>query len=354
MLGRFKNYIIYVVASCSLLFSNFFSNSTIYTTANISTPYLNGNANFEDDYKYNIGIRKIALFDYQNRNLFYKGNENELSDKAINGAVNGVEYLFSASFVRNRGYTYLDQDYWIKWSNKRFITKGKYINKESRDLQFAEYDARVKFSLGSVTMTSGLSLKGHPVYGHPAIWDYMGTWWELAYDYGYTDYMVPQNDLNENGIIDDPYYVWIETDAYTEDGYWILFYEGINYYWEDADSNYVAGSDEEFYDYHYPHVVHMYNQDNKATEWQAEASIVVGLDILLGGDSYYSHIWVNAFPYSVGLTDKSYNGDDMQYDVGLLVGTNLSEHIGVFIEGSYLSYYGKSEYNISTGINWRF
>ena len=353
MFGGLKNYIIYVAASCSLLFSDFFSNATIYGAANVSTPYLNGNNNFEDDYKYNLGIRKIALYDYQTRDKFYKGNEQSLSDKAIIGAVNGVEYLFSASFVRNRGYEYLDQEYWLKWSNNSFITKFKYMHKESRDLQFADYDARFRLNLNKVNMTFGGSVKGHPIYGHPAIWDYEGVWFELAWDYGYEDFQVPLNDLNENGIIDD-YYVWIETDPVTEEGYWIYFYEGINYYWEDPEGNYVAGSDEEFYQYHYPHLVNMYNEDNKEKEWQSEASIVVGLDILLGNDNYYSHIWVNAFPYSVGLTDKAYNGDDIQYDVGMLIGTNLNEHIGVFIEGIYQSYYGREEYNVSAGINWRF
>ena len=353
MFGGLKNYIIYVAASCSLLFCNFFDYSTIYGAANVSTPYINGNQNVKDDYKYNIGIRKIALYDYQERNKFYKGNEQSLSDKAIIGAVNGVEYLFSASSVRNRGYTYLDQEHWIKWSNNAFVTKFKYINKESRDLQFFDYDARFRLNLNKVNITLGGSVKGHPVYGHPAIWDYDGVWFELAWDYGYEDFEVPLNDLNENGIIDD-YYLWIETDPVTEEGYWIYFYEGVNYYWEDPEGNYVAGSDEEFYQYHYPHLVEMYNEDNEEKEWQSEASIVVGLDILLGNDNYYSHIWVNAFPYSVGLTDKAYNGDDIQYDVGMLVGTNLNEHIGVFIEGIYQSYYGKQEYNISTGINWRF
>jgi hypothetical protein len=353
MFGRLKNYIIYVATSCSLLFCNFFDYSTIYGAANISTPYINGNQDVEDDYKYNIGIRKIALYDYQERNKFYKGNEQSLSDKAIIGAVNGVEYLFSASSVRNRGYAYLDQEHWIKWSNNAFVTKFKYINKESRDLQFFDYDARFRLNLNKVNITLGGSVKGHPVYGHPAIWDYNGVWFELAWDYGYEDFEVPLNDLNENGIIDD-YYLWIETDPVTEEGYWIYFYEGVNYYWEDPEGNYVAGSDEEFYQYHYPHLVEMYNEDNEEKEWQSEASIVVGLDILLGNDNYYSHIWVNAFPYSVGLTDKAYNGDDIQYDVGMLVGTNLNEHIGVFIEGIYQSYYGKQEYNISTGINWRF
>ena len=227
------------------------------------------------------------------------------------------------------------------------------MHKESRDLEFADYDARFRLNLNKVNITLGGSLKGHPVYGHPAILDYDGVWFELAWDYGYEDFMVPENDLNDNGIIDD-YYVWIETDPDTEEGYWIYYYEGISYYWEDPEGNYIAGSDQEFYDYHYQDVVNMYNEDNKEKEWQAEASIVVGLDVLLGNDNYYSHIWVNAFPYSVGLTDKAYNGDDIQYDVGMLIGTNLNEHIGVFIEGIYQSYYGREEYNISTGINWRF
>ena len=353
MNGRFKRDFIYVACSVSMLFSNFFSNATAYASANISTPYINEAIDLDDDYKYNFGIRKIALFPYQTRGKFYKGDEKSLSDKAIEGAVGGVEYLFSASSVRNRGYTYLDQEHWIKWSNSYFVTKFKYINKESRDLEFADYDARFKLDLGRFCFTTGASIKGHPTYGHPAIDDYENAWWELAYEYGYIDYMVPLHDLNNNGEIDD-YWIWIETNTETLEGYWEHYYEEINYYWEDEDSSYVAGSDGEFLQYHYPHVVNMYNEDNKEKEWQAEASIVLGLDMLLGGEKYYSHVWVNTFPYSVGLTGKAYEGDDIQYDVGLQVGTNLGEHIGVFIEGIYQSYYGKTEYNISTGVNWRF
>ena len=103
-----------------------------------------------------------------------------------------------------------------------------------------------------------------------------------------------------------------------------------------------------------PHIIKRYNEDNKEKEWQAEASIVVGLDFYLGGNKYYSHFWVNSFLSSVGLTEKSYDGGEEQYDIGALVGANLSEHIGVFIEGKKLSYYGRREYNVSTGINWRF
>ena len=350
---RYARNIIYMVAIVSYCFCGFLDNSTIYGSASITTPYVHEGLDLEDDYKYSFGLRKIALFPYQGSSRFYKGNEKAFSDNALFGAVGGLEYLISYSSVRNRGNEYVDEEYWLKWSNKYFVTKFKYLDKGSRDLQFTSIDARYKLSLGPMLLSLGANIMGHPTYGHPAINDYDGYWWELAYEYGYMDYLVPLNDLNGNGEIDD-YWIWIETDENTLDGYWEYYYEGSDYYWEDANANPVAHSDSEFLQYHYPRVVELYNESNKEKEWQAEASIAVGLDFYIGNDNYYSHVWVNAFTSPVGLTEKSYDGDDIQYDVGALVGANLSEHIGVFIEGISLKYYGREEYNISTGINWRF
>ena len=341
----------YLVLAGSLCFGGLFNNSTIYSSASMATPYINDVLNVEDDYKYTFGIRKIALFPYQVKSNFYKGDEKQLSDNALFGAVDGLEYLFSASSVRNQGHEFIDQEYWLKWSNNKFVTKFKYLYKGSRDLQFASADARYKLALGQVFISLGANFMAHPIYGHPAYNDYDGFWFELAWDYGYEDFEVPTFDLNENGEIDS-YYVWIETDEYTEEGYWVYYTEGTTYYWEDPNGNAVAYSDAEFHQYHMPHIIAQYNEDNKVKEWQAEASIVIGLDFYLGNDKYYSHTWVNAFPSTVGLTEKSYDGDDIQYDVGTLVGVNLGEHIGVFIEGSTLNYYGREEYNISTGVNW--
>ena len=98
----------------------------------------------------------------------------------------------------------------------------------------------------------------------------------------------------------------------------------------------------------------MYNEDNKIEEWQSEINVALGFDILFGGEKFYSHLWVNAFPESYGLTDKAYDGKDMQYDVGTVIGANLSEHIGVYIEGIYQNYYGRAEHNVMAGLNWRF
>ena len=105
-----------------------------------------------------------------------------------------------------------------------------------------------------------------------------------------------------------------------------------------------------------PNIINQYNEDNKIKEWQAEIYTVIGLDLLLGSteSKFYSHIWVNIFPYSYGLTNKAYDGKDRQYDVGLLLGTDIGEHIGVFIEGVKTNFYNRNEYYVSTGINWRF
>ena len=155
MNGRFKNYLAYVVASCSLLFSSFFDNSTAYASITNNTPYINGDIDLDNDYKYTLGVRKIALFGYQDRTDFYKGNENTLSDNALLGAINGWEYLVNYSSIRNRMHEFVDQEYWFKWSSNWFATKVKYINKESRDLQFASFDSRFRLSLNKVEKNSG-------------------------------------------------------------------------------------------------------------------------------------------------------------------------------------------------------
>ena len=350
---RYERIICNLVAYVGIVFGGIFDNSTIYVSGSMGTPYVKGNIELKDDYKYNIGLRKIALFPYQSSKKFYKGNESALSDNALFGAVDGLEYFFLASFVNNRGHEFIDQEYWLKWSNKNLIAKFKYLEKESRDLQFASIDLRYKLGLGPVIFSIGGNVMGHPVYGHPAIEDYEDPWWYLAYEYGYTDYLVPLHDLNGNEEIDS-YYIFIETDPVTEEGYWEMFYEEASYYWENSDSVAVAYSDSEFYEYYMPNIIRQYNEDNKIKEWQAEASIAIGLDFYLGNDKFYSHIWLNSYQESKGLTDKSYKGGEQQYDVGMLLGAKLGEHIGVFVEGSKLNYYGREQYNVSTGVNWRF
>ena len=149
----------YLVLAGSLCFGSFFSNSTIYTSASMGTPYVNSSFDLDDDFKYSFGLRKIALFPYQVKNNFYKGDEKQLSDNALFGASDGLEYLFSFSSNRNQGNEFTDQEYWLKWSGNKFVTKFKYLNKGSRDIEFASIDVRLKYELGPVFISLGFLSK---------------------------------------------------------------------------------------------------------------------------------------------------------------------------------------------------
>jgi len=124
--GRLGRNILYLVCYVSMGFSGFFDSATMYLSLSNSTPIITDNTK-DNDYKYTFGIRKIALFEYQDRTKFYTGDESYLSDKAIIGAISGFEYLLNVDAVRNRGNEFLDQQYWLKWSNDKYITKLKYI-----------------------------------------------------------------------------------------------------------------------------------------------------------------------------------------------------------------------------------
>ena len=74
------------------------------------------------NYKLNIGLRKIARFDYENKaKIFYDGSENSISTSATIGAVTGGEYLLSCSFVRDRGREFTNHEYWYRHVGKYFL-----------------------------------------------------------------------------------------------------------------------------------------------------------------------------------------------------------------------------------------
>ena len=75
MYGRLGRFILPLVANVCFVFAGFFDNCTMYGSVSMGTPYINGNVEIEDDYKYNLGLRKIALFPYQNRDVFYENND---------------------------------------------------------------------------------------------------------------------------------------------------------------------------------------------------------------------------------------------------------------------------------------
>jgi hypothetical protein len=333
--------------------SDFLKYSTTYLSYNLTTPHQKTNAlhDIDDNYSLTIGIRKIARFEYQKKQKFYDGTEEAVTDKAFIGSVPGWEYLINISDVKINGFEYTDSKFWIRNSTKNLVYKFKYYKIDSRRLEFFTGDIRYRKSVKGLDISTGIALLGHPAFGYDAYADYDQNWWDLAYEYGYTDYTYPLNDLNNNGIIDS-YYIWIETDPYTEEGYWEYYYEQLDYYWEDPDGNQVATSDSEFSQYHLPEIIRNYNQDKiDALDYQGSVSLVLGLDYNWSNDPFYFHTWTSIYPISKGITEYAFV-DELKYEIGLLLGYKIGS-FGVFLEGSYLDIF-KEQYEITTGINYQF
>jgi hypothetical protein len=345
-------YLIISLAVGSLMSGgDFFKYSTAYLSYNLTTPHTNNTMiEIEDNYSLTLGLRKIARFDYQKKQKFYDGTEEELSDNAFLGAVPKWEYLLNVSDVRVNGSEYTDSRFWIRNSKDNFVYKFKYYKIDSRNLEFFQGDIRYRKSLKRLDFSTGFALLGHPAFGYDAFSEYKDYWWFLAYDYGYTDYTYPLNDLNNNGEIEE-YWVWIETDPVSLDGYWVYFDEGTNYYWLDPEGNMVATSDDEFEEYHLPSVIQKYNDDQiDALDYQASVSFVIGMDYNWNNEQFYFHTWTSIFPFSKGLTDFAFV-EDLKYEVGLLLGYKIGS-IGIFVEGNYLDIF-KEQYEVTTGINFQ-
>ena len=336
-------------AICS---QSFFDYSTVYTSMSLRSAKIEP---LDDDYRFSVGLRKIARFPYQEKQSYYFGDESSITDKATIGFVPKWEYLAEYSQVSERGDQFIDMNFFLRYLGENFLVKSEYIEKDSRNLKLAQFDLRGRVKVDNFNFTSGLAVRMHPAYGLDPYGEgwYEGEWYELAYEQGFVDGSYIVGDLNGNEIWDS-YYIWIETDEYTGEGYWVWYEEGINWYWQDPDGNYIANSDEEFMQYHMPGIINQYNMSEiDKLGWQSELSLAVGVDHFISRDKYYIHSWFNVYPLSFEITDYAY-GKNLSYDFGFVGGVKLTKKIGIFLEGLYLNYYDKKEYSCKGGVNLRF
>lgn len=270
-----------------------------------------------------LGIRKIARFNYQvKQSNFYTGNEHEASDYATISNAPGLEYLLQYSFNRNNGVDVSQQEYNIRYISNMFTAKVNYVDNRLIDLKYTLGELRFRKNFGGLDFTIGVAHRSHPVYGCNPMDDYQGTWEEFAISEMYLP--------TANGI-------WMQVDQETGSLEWI------------------AGSDNEFYKYHFGRAVNNYNKrilDDIGL--QQELSAVLGLDYYLYRENYWLHTWGSLYPVHKGLTDFSYQRDSSQeeWDAGLIFGVNLSRHLSMFVEGRHLKFWGLPSYELKTGINY--
>ena len=331
----------------SYFVDNFLKYSTFYFSVGLDSPFAPAQTfkvdtdagtftettqEIESSYNLTFGVRKLARFKYQvKKNNFYDGSENELSEKALLGAVSGWEYNAKYSAIRSFGEEFIDVESWIRYLGDKYVLKAAYVNLGREDLEFGQFDVRWRKSVGSKwNFTTGLNFRAHPAYGQNPFGDWIGQgndWWELAYHYGYDD------ELYE-----------------VEPGFF-------DYLWYGPDGEIIAGTDGEFYEYIYGDLIHTYNEEVvDALGYQWESSLAIGVDFYNYTKINWVHGWVTIMPYSYGLTDYSftYEADDIDLDIGIIAGIKFNKHVGLFGEGRYLKYFGIDSYTLKAGLNYTF
>jgi len=353
-----KKLLIGLLLAGSLYAQDFLKFSTIYGAYSLTSPLTKEQTfqvtggqlqklqeELDDHSKFTFGIRKLARFDYENKpGKFYTGEEAPINESVMigNGMAKGWEYVLEYSDHSQFGESFTEQEYMLRYLAPNFIVKGSYDYRGLEDLEFAGVDFRYRKNLGNFDLSVGVAGRSHPAYLDflpiDLWWDEEGIdisnfipFWEFAYFKNYTDQ-------------------W--TQQFTQYGF-----EFYDWYWFDEEGNLVATTDEEFYTEIYGELVKEYNEKYaKDLGFQHEASLSVGADYYKYTDNNWFHLWATTYPFNKGLSDHSFNYDvaknNLDFDMGFVLGWKLNSRFGIFVEGRYLNMYDIKSYEAKTGFNW--
>ena len=335
--------LIFVMAglfTCNGQIKNFFKFSTFYTSMSMGTSmveredYVAVNKGYEDvtqvnpyDYNLTIGLRKIARFDYEYKvKTWYYGTERAVADNVTIGNANGWEYLFNYSFIRNRGETFTDQNYWLRYLGTKFVTKLQYTDNQRVDLRFTSFDTRYRWNKGNWDLSIGAVMRIHDPYGFLPIRDF----WTPG-----------DNTFN---------------DLAGEFGYSTQYVQG-NWHWFNGD-DLIATSNDEFFKHYFGDAIASFNErELEKLGSQKEISAVVGIAYYKWTERFWLHAWGNLLPFHYGLDDYSYEyGQDdfdlLEWDAGIVLGVRLNKHLGLFVEGTHMRYWMKPVFDVKFGFNY--
>lgn len=321
---------------------------------------------YEFDYRYGFGIRKLARFDYEFKSShYYNGTENNTSLAASNSPIKGLEYVFHWEKERSRDEVFQNHRYFLKHSSKYHLVKVESRAQGKIDFNYKSAEVRAKLPIGKkFSLSAGAIFRTHErPYGYNPveIWlneteefidpdgnvfNYpINQWYQLGYDYGYTDQYVTIN------IDGEEIYDW---------------------YWYNPQGEVVAYSDLQFRDTVFADLMNRFNNEVfEGIDAFGVVSPIVGFDFY----HYKSNFWLHAYgsyllpyhKYVSGDLDFSYlnrnnwglgglrqDSEPEQwedYQAGVIFGWKLSRSIGVFLEAEYTKFWDSRIYNGSVGLN---
>ena len=344
-------------------FKKIFRHSTIYTSGSIGIPLKEDFREFfvtqagdvkditrepEFDYRYSIGWRKLARFDYENRaNTFYDGSEKNITLSAGIGSVENWEWLANYDWVRRMGHEFNNKRFFIRYLGPWYVIKGESREEGAIDFNYQALDVRLRLPIGNKFNISlgGIYRTSDKVFGYNPIEEFLApdsiNWWNLAYDKGYTDH-----------------YYGVEFDDNKEYDWW----------WADSLGVRIADSDLDFRKHIYKQLVNEYNQEKyREIGRMAYVSAVVGYDFYHYNDNFWLHNYVSLMPlhkqikgdtdFGYGLFYQNQNDGKKQwvdYQAGLVLGWKVKKVFGFFLEGEYSKLWDKDIYNAKVGFNINF
>ena len=315
------------------------------------------------DYRYGIGIRKLARFSYERKpKNFYDGTEEQLAFRAPTSALTGLEYQLHFEKERWRGEDFENHTIFFKHTGKYHIAKieSREVGKINLKYQSAELRARLplgdKFSIsaGGIYRTHDRPYGYNPV----EIWlnetdefdNPINPWYTLGFQYGYTDHYTTYTDVYSGQEVGD----WI---------------------WKDENGEIVAHTDLEFREQVFTELMNRYNQErwNGLAEF-GEIAPIVGADYYHNKGKFWLHAYANyILPYHQyiqgnkrisylnrnnwgkgGLPRDAKPEQWEDYSAGLSVGWKLNKSLGVFAEGEYSKMWDSELFQTTFGVNFTF
>jgi len=284
------------------------------------------------DYSINLGVRKIARFQYENRaSTFYNGTENTYSDAANVGKIKGFEFLFEGDLKRVQGKSYVDQHHFLRYVADDYIIKIEYLQDGFADIEFFEASQRYRQNINRKFSVN------------------VGAVQRLVNPYGYN----PLDEwLLDNGNI---HYTYLAI----QEGYSVDFNNPEEITYSDPSGNVVATSPEVWEEVAVPTMLANYVETKRnELDKKFQQSLVLGLDYYYYKKSFWLHTWANLMPWHYddggSFSYHNYNNGEQWYDYsgGLIFGYKYNKHLGVFAEGKYNKYWNREWYDFKCGINY--
>ena len=364
------------------VYEDFLKYGTFYIAGDISNPYQKQSIDYvvrtnpsgslydvpvvqdateyhEFDYRYGFGIRRIARFDYENKEkAYYDGTEKNVALSSPTAAFNGFEYLFHWEKERERGEVFINHRYFLRHTGKHHIVKVESRAEGNVGFEYNSAEVRGRLPIGKkFSISAGLIARTHDQafgYNPIEIWlnetDENGwpinPWYTLGFEYGYDDIAFQQQDELGNQVYD--------------------------WYWIDQEGNIVADSDLEFRQTVFADLMNRYNRE----QWDlldafAEVAPIVGADWY----SYTDKAWIHAYANYILPYHKYFKGDESfsylnrnnwglgglvqdseleqwsDYQFGLILGWNITSNLGIFVEGEYTKFWDAEIFKSVIGLN---